>query len=464
MTTKTTATRGVATLTLGSIVAAGLAALAQFVLAIWLSPDEFGQWAAALSATAFLVGVANFGEVNGFLSGRSESLARSMRIATLLNLGLVAGVFLIAGFYWTAGRHDVALLCVVLGFTVPVQGRNGLLHAAAIDSGLYGRAVAAQLVGAAVRLAIGVAVAAASSSAIALAVAQLGATVAMNLVLSGVQRRATLSGPAPARDVVVRTTARERAAWAVNSLLVTIPLQIGYFVAQFVAAPAIVGLYYLANQIALAVSGTVSGPVAKVVLSVLSKSPAGVREAIAFRFGSLLGSGMAVVVGIGGTAALYGTDRVPEEWSQVVPGAIILMASLPARMTTPVVDSYLQSVGRWWRSSAFNFVDAIGTAICALMLLFVDFMAFAIILSAWKASFALARSSIALGEIPVGLRAAVAIGFEMSFILTVVGTVVGPGAGTLLIGAGVVVASCLVVGLLRRAPEDLGMSRTGSRS
>src|SRR5690606_15513563 len=119
-------------------------AVSQAVLVVWLSPEEFGLWAAATSSMAVLTGLVNFGEVNGYLAGGEERLREARRAIWRLNglLTLVAGV--VVASYWVSGQHEVAILVALVGLNIPLLGECNLLYAAYVRRRANGSLVRAQ--------------------------------------------------------------------------------------------------------------------------------------------------------------------------------------------------------------------------------------------------------------------------------------------------------------------------------
>jgi O-antigen/teichoic acid export membrane protein len=336
------------------------------LLALWIAPSGFGYWAAATSATAIAAAFINFGEVNGYLSGHGTNFRRTRRSILRANLGLAAVAFAIAGAYWLGGNIEVAILSATIAVTVPLIGDSDLLYSAGVKHKLYRRVVTSQVVSAASKLLVGVALAWWTHSAISIAIATAVYYVVIELVLGrAVPRRAV----AQESDSAPKPKSVDRFKWAVNSVFQTLPVQIGFLVAQFAADPALLGIYYLAFQATLAVSGVLVAPISRVTLSTFANTAPERRAKVAARVASLVGS---LLLAGAGLVALLSPLLLPilsPDWRSALPAAVVLLASLPIRIMGPILDAYQQSHNRWWQSTAFNVADTALTGFAALVAL-----------------------------------------------------------------------------------------------
>jgi O-antigen/teichoic acid export membrane protein len=372
--------RGVAGLTVGTTITRGIAAGSQILLAFWLSPAEFGYWAAATSAIALLSGLANFGEVNAYLSGHGSNFRGVRRSTRLLNLGLTAAAAAVAAGYLFGDKPEVATLAFIAAFSIPFGGDAELMYSTGVKVKKYRAVVLAQVAGAISKLVVGVALAAATGSAIAIAVSTLVFFLVMDIGLLRVVKRET------SHEVDEQKAAplRSRITWAANSLSMTLPLQVGFLVAQFIASPALLGLYFFSFQVTLGISGLVAAPLARVSLSTLGAMAGEARQRMALRLSHYFGLGMLAVVALVSLLLPAFLPVVPADWAAAVPAVAILLASLPIRMIGPVVDAYQQATNKWWQGTAFNILDTLGTAAAALFALTGDILILVLAATVWK--------------------------------------------------------------------------------
>lgn len=432
-----TVIRGVLGLSAGTAVARGLSAVGQILLAIWLSPAEFGYWAAATSALSLLSGLVNFGEVNGYLSGQGADLKGVQSVTRRQNALLAALGLGIAGAYALSGNGEVAILVVVAALTLPLTGSAELMYAAGVKVKVYRKVVAAQSVGAVLKILTGVGIAAVWHSSMALAVSTAVFYVVMDLLIRAWVGREAWTAPAAGGEV----DGRIRAKWAVNSLSMSMPLQVGFLVAQFLSSPAILGIYYFAYQITLGISGLVSVPLARVSLSTLGGSAGQERLELARRLSTLFGAGMITLAALATAAAPLAESLVTERWALVVPATVVLLASLPARMMSPVVDAFQQAENRWWQSTAFNCADIVGTALVALTIISGDVIVLVLSLTAWKVVLSLTRTFLVFRQMTLVERLSLTAPVMLSSVLLCLASVDVAGLQT------VWSALALVIGL-----------------
>jgi O-antigen/teichoic acid export membrane protein len=437
------ALKGVFGLSIGTIGTRGLAALGQILLAFWLTPTEFGFWASANSILAFVAGLANFGEVNGYLSGHGAHFAIARGVTRRLNALLTLGGLVIAGAYAVSGRWEVAVLGAIVAVTIPFQGESDLLYSASVKHNRFRKAVSAQFGAAVSKVLLGVAVAVVTHSALAIAVSTFAYSLIMDIWLYRVVGKQARAEP-ESRGVEIPR--RERFSWAVNSWMMTLPLQVGFVVGQFVASPHLVGLYYFSFQITLGISGVLSAPLAKVSLSTLGRADERHRTALALDLSSFFGAALLVVCGLGAMVAPAITPFVSHQWLAAIPATVILVASLPIRMMTPVMDAYQQSQNRWWQSTAFNFADTIGTALAALTLLTGSITLLATVLTAWKIALGIARTWIVLRHASVWGRIALTVPLALGTAALCAGALTTGWASYAWLALGVAVAAGWALG------------------
>lgn len=441
--------RGVLSLSAGTVVTRGLALCTQLLLVIWLAPAQFGYWAAASSAMSLVTGLVNFGEVNGYLAHPGSMLRRTRRAIWRLNSLLVIVGLGIAGAYLYAGDARIAALALLIAVSIPIQGDSDLMYAAGIRSRQYSLLIFAQSLSAVLKLIVAVAIAFWSESALALAVSALAYYVALDAaVLSRLRRQ-----DPPLSTPTFEPHRRQRVSWAVNSFMMTIPLQSAYLVAQFLAAPEVLGVLYLAFQITLGISGVISQPLARVALSAFASLRGPQRAETAMSFMHVFSGGMLVVVAGGILVLPWAGSWISPEWAAAIPATLTLLVSLTPRIISPVIDGFQQSSGRWWQATSFNAVDAIGTGIAACAAVFGDVVLLAMCISVWKVLFGVGRFFIVMREVELASRAFFA---GLLILVSTVGfvSVVSPDtARTTLCGLLIVLGVVWLLLALRKTPR-----------
>lgn len=391
--------RGVLKLSLGSATAQSIAAVSQFALAFWLAPEQFGYWAAANSAVSLVSGFTNLGEVNAYLSGKRNSFTRVRRVTRRANVVLTVAGFGIAGYFAMGDVPELTILALIASLTIPVQGEADVLYAANIKASHLRRVVRSQMSAAIAKLIAGVGIAALTHSAVAIAVSTLLFFGVMAVLLGRHISLPTVhdGGEWLASDEV---TLKERLSWAANTAMMTAPSQVGFLIIHFVASSNLLGIYFLSYQVTTGLSGFIVMPLARSALSVMARTQGLARANLAFRLQGYFGSGVAlVVIGIVLAGQLV-TNMVPARWALAIPVIAILAASMPVRMMTPVVDAYQQADNRWWQATAFQAVDAVGTASVALIAISGDVLLLATGLSVWKIAFGASRMLIVFHRYP----------------------------------------------------------------
>lgn len=366
-----------------------MAAVGQLLLAVWLSPTDFGYWAAATSVISVLTGLANFGEVNGYLSGQGGTFSQARRAILRVNTVLAGSGSLIAVLYWIDGNTMVAALAAISAVSIPLIGDAELMYSTGVKYKAYARVVTAQILAAVAKIVVGVVIAAAFASPLAFAVSTVVFYLLMDIVI--LQRVPALTHAEV--ETVRAVPPRTRITWGVNSLFVTLPIQVGFIVAQFGASAEVLGLYFLAYQVSLGLSGLVSVPLARVALSSLSNETFDRRVPLSMdlcRLFVFAVSGLAALVSL--FAPLIGTV-LGAEWTAAAPAVVILLASLAVRMMSPILDGLQQANNRWWQGTAFNAVDTAGTAAAALVSFTGDLMLLVSAVAMWKVLFGLVRAA-----------------------------------------------------------------------
>lgn len=180
--------RGTLTLSIGTALVRAGSALTQLLLAIWLLPAEFGTWAAAIASLTFFTSIVNFGEVNGYLSGRAPSFHRLQRTTRRMN-AVLTGVALIAIVpIWLISGPDTAALALIVAIGIPIQGEADTLYALGVKQRAYGRLVLVQSWSSGVKLALSIAIAIPTGTALAIAIPALVYNVCVVIALRGLSR------------------------------------------------------------------------------------------------------------------------------------------------------------------------------------------------------------------------------------------------------------------------------------
>ncbi|MET3636599.1 oligosaccharide flippase family protein [Curtobacterium oceanosedimentum] len=386
--------KGILGLSIGTVVTRALAAVSQLVLALWLAPSDFGAWAAATSLVSVLTGLANFGEVNGYLSGKGGTYRRVRRVTRVQNSVLAALGLGLASTYFLRGEEEIGWLAVIVALTIPLVGDAERMYSTGVKYRAYRAVVAAQTTAALVKIACGILIAAVGGGSLALAASTLLFYVAMDLVISvAVRKRVRVDV-----DGAGRVSVRDRFKWAINSLFVTLPLQAGFIVAQFVTSPHVLGLYYFAYQVTTGISGLVSVPLSRVSLARFAELSGSDRGAAARKLATVFGGLTLVAAALMALILPILEPLLRSQWVEAIPAVVLLSASLPARMMGPVMDALQQARDRWWQSTGFNALDAVGTAAAACTAVWGDVLVLAAALSAWKIALSLLRTWIVLRD------------------------------------------------------------------
>ncbi|WP_314452504.1 hypothetical protein [uncultured Microbacterium sp.] len=429
---------GILKLSIGTAVARALAAVGQLLLAVWLTPTDFGYWAAATSVISVLTGLANFGEVNGYLSGQGGTFSQARRAILRVNAVLAGSGAIIAALYWIDGNAVVAALAAVSALSIPLIGDAELMYSTGVKYKVYARVVTAQIIAAGAKIFVGVVIAALFASPLAFAVSTVVFYVLMDALILRRLPALTAAESESARSVSRRT----RFMWGVNSLFVTLPIQVGFIVAQFGASAEVLGLYFLAYQVSLGLSGLVSVPLARVALSSLSREAPERRVPLSMELCRLFVfavSGLAALVSL--LTPLMGSV-LGEDWAAAAPAVVVLLASLAVRMMSPILDGLQQANNRWWQGTAFNAVDTAGTAAAALVSFTGDLLLLVSAVALWKVLFGLVRAAWLLRSArPLSLLGTLLPALVMSLLIGGASFLPQPGWTIVLVSAAAVSAA-----------------------
>lgn len=445
------ALRGILGLSLGTVIGRALSTVGQLLLAFWLTPTEFGYWAAATSAISLLAGLANFGEVNAYLGGHGSTFRTVRRSTRWMNSGLMLLAAAVASAYMFADRPAIAWLAFIAAATIPITGDADLLYATGVKFGLYRRVVVSQILGGVAKILVGVVIAMTTNSAIAIAISTLVFYLVTDLFLVRGVSRASLSEG----DGDFSVSHKSRATWAINSLAMSLPLQVGFLVAQFVATPQLLGLFYMTFQVTIGITSLVSGPLSRVSLATLGRMSGEPQLRTAVQLCGLFGAGMLIFASAASLALPLASPLIPEEWRAILPAVVVMFASMPVRMMGPVIDAYQQATNRWWQGTSFNLLDLIGTASASLFALTGDLLILVLAVSTWKILLALFRSMYVLRAVGWRRNAGVAVPAALGSILLCASTFAG-AAGLWLIAMAFVIGATWCVLARPRPPRRRG--------
>ncbi|MFJ2550882.1 oligosaccharide flippase family protein [Microbacterium sp. NPDC087591] len=401
------ATRGVLGLSMGTFIVQAVSAGSQLVLAAWLAPSEFGLWASAVSAMTLVTALTNFGEISGYLSGQGVGYRATRRRAFRSNLLLVLGGLLIAGLYLLWGKPEIALYCLVLALAIPLSGDADVKIAAVTRHDGYASIVTSQAAAAVAKFGLGLLIAVITHSAVAIAISTVGYYIVLSLLISRRARTSTANEPIGTEQ----PRSMARFSWAVNSYAMSLPIQAVFIAGQLFLTPTDLGVLYIAMQVTLALSSLISVPLNRVALSAFSRATDEERETLA------LGLGIRVVGTVTWLSAAIGlglvmlTAYVPPLWQHAVPFALILLAGLPLRILSPVLEARQQSAREWWHATGFSLVDAVGSAAIVLVTAQSgDLLIVCLGITAWKALVGVTRTLVALRRLaPLALCALIAL-------------------------------------------------------
>lgn len=443
------ATRGVLGLSLGTFVVQAVSAGSQLVLAAWLTPSEFGLWASAVSAMTLVTALTNFGEVSGYLSGQGVGYRATRRRAFRTNLLLVLAGLVIAGLYLLWGKPEIALYCLVLALAIPLSGDVDVKIAAVTRHDGFASIVTSQATAAVAKFGIGLSIAVVTHSAIAIAISTVGYYIVLSLVIS--RRARALTANEPTETEVPKSQARF--SWAVNSYAMSLPIQAVFLAGQLFLDPADLGVLYIAMQVTLALSSLISVPLNRVALSAFAKTSDEEREKLAFGLGLRVVGTVAWLSAAIGLGLVLLTAYIPVLWQHAVPFALVLLAGLPLRILSPVLEARQQSAREWWHATGFSLVDAAGSAAIVLVTAQTgDLLVVCFGITAWKALVGIVRTQVALRRLSkAALGALIATSVVACGLLLSAYWVVGVYVGILAAGLLLVLALVLIRVIRRRS-------------
>ncbi|MEU4016777.1 oligosaccharide flippase family protein [Microbacterium sp. NPDC028030] len=441
------AARGVLGLSLGTFIVQAVSAGSQLVLAAWLSPSEFGLWASAVSAMTLVTALTNFGEVSGYLSGQGVGYRATRRRAFRANVMLVVAGLAIAGLYALWDKPEIALYCLVLALAIPLSGDVDVKIAAVTRHDGFASIVTSQATAAVAKFGIGLLIAVLTHSAIAIAVSTVAYYIVLSLAISRRARTLTASEPISAETPL----ARARFSWAVNSYAMSLPIQAVFLAGQLFLTPADLGVMYVAMQVTLALSSLISVPLNRVALSAFAKTSNEEREKLAFGLGFLVVASVTWLSAAIGLGLVLLSGFIPALWQHAVPFALILLAGLPLRILSPVLEARQQSAREWWHATGFSLVDAVGSAVVVLATSHAgDLLIVCFGITVWKALVGVIRTLVALRRLsPTALGALIVTSLAACGAL-LSGYWVVPVYGVILVAGFVLAVAFLSVRLIRR--------------
>ena len=376
--------RGVAALSLGTVVVQACSMLSQFLFAIWLVPAQFGYWASATSLMALLSGLTNLGEVNGFLADAGSSYFKARKSINHANACLMVCGLAVAAVSWRFTNSSTALLVAILALNIPLIGLGNLLMAAHIRAKRNRSIVMAQVYAGLARIALGTLVVWCTHSVWAFGVSTTTYSVILILGL-----RSRLPASESLADLTEGPSLSQRSRWALTSLAQYLPSQADYVVLTFATSAAVLGVYFLAFQVTVGISSLT--PLAKSTLATLSRLPEAER-AVVFTKLVRAATGAVIIAAAGATSiCLLAGPYLPQTWRPVATVAALLLASLPSRFLAPLTDARLLAAGRWTMGTIVNLIDAMGTGLAALIGIKGGLTVLAISIVVWKVAYGLAR-------------------------------------------------------------------------
>ena len=148
------------------------------------------------------------------------------------------------------------------------------------------------------------------------------------------------------------------------------------------------------------------------------------------------------------------------QWVEAIPAVVLLSASLPARMMGPVMDALQQARDRWWQSTGFNAIDAVGTAAAACTAAWGDVLVLAAALSAWKIALSLLRTWIVLRDQSLLHRIALTVPVTVGAALVMASQFAdGPAAVLVAVIAGVLGGTWIASQIKRRKVAEVSRVR-----
>lgn len=380
----------------GLIVQAG-GALGQFLYVIWLTPADFGLWAAASAAVALVGSVTNAGEANAYLASRSSGISGPFRRSARFNYLLGAVGLLIAIFFAVFVDLRVAPLIAVLAFGLPLQGRAAMLVAVFIKTRSQSKLISYQVIGTLVRLSVGIFVAIIWQSPFALALSYISYS-AIVVVLGNlwIKRFAPPLVTSPSEPSGSWSLRVDRAVHQFSQIL---PHQSGYLTTSMFASAQLLGLYFFAYQATSAISAVVGPPLSKATMAELTRVEKSERIPLVWRFLILVTALVALYAALVGLASQPVLGLIGERWAGVLAPLVILLSSLPARFILPVTEALFMVSAKWRRSTSINFMDAAGVALSAFIALVIlegDVAVLAACITFWQVGYGNIRAIFAL--------------------------------------------------------------------
>lgn len=358
------------------------ASATHFALAIWLLPEDYGIWGSATAFTALLTGLANLGETNRYLAERRK-LRTSILWTFRVNFTLTSLCFLIAlGVGYTGNNWPLAILIAGLGVNIPLFGLSNLLYVALVRERRPRSIAVGQLIASLCRFAVAVGIAASLGSVMAFLLATLAMSAGLVTFYAIALRKQSRSESHAHPEGV---THRSLSKWSAQALSSTFAAQADYMVLAIVAGPTLLGLYFFAYQATVAVTTVVSNPISKSILSELSNvDNSAIPEISASLMRAVLSLSSALVLAIVTLLPLASSLMGSSTWTNALPVIAVLIASIPARLMTPIVDASQLASGGIARNVGVNMADGFGTGVAALSGLSGDVLLTAAVIAGWK--------------------------------------------------------------------------------
>ncbi|GLW08800.1 hypothetical protein Misp01_39300 [Microtetraspora sp. NBRC 13810] len=451
------------------------------VLARLLAPEDFGLYAIALAATAFVMHVNDVGIIAATVQwrGRLEEMAPT---ATVMAVGFsvaVYGIFWFAapGFAALAGGEDATPVVRLLTVVILIDGLTAVRSAALMREFRHDLLTMANMAGFCVNAGVAITLAANGAGPYSFAWGQLAAAAVTGvLVLAGARVPVRVGLDRAVAGRLLRFGVPLAASLGIESVL----LNADYIIVGGALGTVALGYYLLAFNVSSWVPGLVGTAVRYVSIPSFSRLAEeesdsvaeGVRRSVPPLVALVLPIAVAMAALAGPFVALYGAKWAPA--AAVLPWLAVLMV---VRMLTALACDILISLGAtratvWLNLGwALALVPAllVGTRVDGIRGAAVGHALVAVLVALPLAAAALHRAGVPLGPVLPGLVRPLLGGVVAAAVMLPLGVLVaGPALVTLCVagGAGVLAYAVVVVPrqtLARLAGESARLVRPAGR-
>lgn len=337
--------------------------LAQIVLAIMLSPEDFGVYAVAMAAATIALTLRGAGvthwQIEGGACGHHERGVDAFWLAAVWNLALGAAVAAASHPLGNLfGGDEAGILIAVIGLSFPLQTPATYFFARLQIQLRIKELTLIELASAALRNGLMVACAAAGFGAYSFVIPipvcyLLEAALGYLLVRESPWRSAPHRHRWPA---ILRSTSFIMA----GTVGTTVGLQGDYVLLGAMAPIAAVGIYYFAYQLTLQTAGLVATNINRIFTSVLVANEPEVRVLkflAATRFIMLAGSPAVLLLAAG--IVPFETLVWHGKWADATTAVTYLSLGLPLYILATAVQSFALSDGRFKRWMLMNAIKAV---------------------------------------------------------------------------------------------------------